>query len=83
MFVALLTGPASNIHSTALSLGRLPLTFYNVSFDPRRKKDPRSGPYKSMTVGCSLSQHRVGFTNVSFNNGLVTLYKVLEVHPDN
>lgn len=35
-----------------------------------------------MSVGCSLSLYRVGFTNLSFNNVLVTLYKVLEVHHD-
>lgn len=37
-FVALLTGPTSNIHSTALALGQLPLTFYKVSFEPHKEE---------------------------------------------
>lgn len=81
-FVALLTRPASNIHSTTPSLGQLPLTSHNVSFDPCGE-DPRSIPYRAMSVCCSLSLHRVTFTNLSSNNVLVTLYKVLEVHHDN
>lgn len=44
------------------------------------KKDRRSNPNKSMSVGHSLSLHTVGFTNLSFNNVLVTFYKV---HHDN
>lgn len=71
------------MNSTALCLGQLPWAFTMSVLAHAGKKAPGSNPHKSMSVGCSLSLHRVGFTSLSFNNVLVCLYKVLQVHHGN